>query len=253
MLQKSLKNPAKALRYLVNRVLAVCGHKDFRKFIVLSRSRTGSNLLLSYLNSHPRVFAKGEIFQQLRGRDCKKILASVFNRQPRHIQAAGFKIFYYHPLDDKQSRVWQELLAVPGLHVIHLQRRNILKTLVSRKIADAHQVWQSRSAQRAAVKTPIVFSTVEELERGFIETRRWEADAERMFAGRMLHTVFYEDLVADPQGTFRKVTDFLGLVYKTPRSRLKKQNPPGLQSVLENYDELKAAFSGSDWGPFFEE
>jgi len=253
MLQKSLKNPAKALTYLVNRVLAVCGHKDFRKFIVLSRSRTGSNLLLSYLNSHPGVFAKGEIFQQLRGRDHKKIMASVFNRQPRHIQAAGFKIFYYHPLDDKNSPVWRELLAVPELHVIHLRRRNILKTLVSRKIAEIEGSWKTASAKAAAKKPNAVFIGSEELRQGFFETREWEMKAERMFAGRPMLHLDYEYLIADPHGAFKQIADFLGLAYRPPRTRMKKQNPLAVNALLANYDELKTAFSGSEWAAFFSE
>ncbi|MGB9498505.1 MAG: hypothetical protein ACKVE4_01885 [Dissulfuribacterales bacterium] len=32
------------------------GHTNFRRFIVLSRSRTGSNLLISFLNSHPKYY-----------------------------------------------------------------------------------------------------------------------------------------------------------------------------------------------------
>jgi len=253
MLKKCLKNPAKAWRYLANRVLAVFGHEDFIKFIVLGRSRTGSNLLLSFLNSHSGVFAKGEIFQKLRGRDRKKILASVFNRQPRHIKAAGFKIFYYHPLDGENDLLWRELLDVPGLHVIHLKRRNILNTLVSRKIADAHNAWQITSGLKMAEKPQAVLMDREELKRGFMKTREWEANAERMFVGHKLHTIYYEDLDADPLGTFKRVIDFLGLVYQPPRSKLKKQNTQGLKERIINYDELKDAFSGSNWAPFFEE
>jgi LPS sulfotransferase NodH len=253
IIRKCLKNPARACTYLAYRLLAVFGRTDFKKFILLARSRTGSNLLLSYLNSHPRIFARGEICQNLRGRGCKKILASVFNRQPGHIQAAGFKLFYYHPLDATNSPLWQELLSMPDLHVIHLKRRNILKTLVSRKIAARQHVWQRASVRSRSEKSPAVRIGSAELQLGFLQTREWEVNAERMFAGHKLLNLYYEDLVADPQGTFRHVTDFLGLAYRSPRSRLKKQNPASIKELLANYDELKTVFSGSDWASFFEE
>jgi len=142
---------------------------------------------------------------------------------------------------------------MPDLHVIHLKRRNILKTLVSRKIAVAQRVWQRVSVRSRPEKSPAVRINSAELQRGFLQTREWEVNAERMFAGHRLLNLYYEDLAADPQGEFRRVTDFLGLAYRPPRSRLKKQNPSSIRELLANYDELKTVFSGSDWASFFEE
>lgn len=253
-LQKSLKNPGKALRYLAYRVLAVfLGHRDYRKFIVLARSRTGSNLLLSYLNSHPRIFAQGEVFQKLHGRDPKKILASVFGRQPRYIRAVGFKIFYYHPLDGENCPLWQELAGMSDLGVIHLKRRNIMKTLLSRKMAARDHAWQCVSTPEPAEKKPAFAIDSEELRQGFVRTREWETNAGKMFAAHRLIDLYYEDLVADPQAAFKRVTDFLGLPYRLPKSKLRKQNLLSLREMLINYDQLQAEFSGSEWESFFDE
>src|SRR3546814_8552873 len=65
-----------ALRSLGFRLRSAVGHTGFTKFIVLSRSRTGSNMLVSLLDSHPRVAAEGEIVARLDGRDARKRLAS---------------------------------------------------------------------------------------------------------------------------------------------------------------------------------
>mgnify|MGYP006437466411 CR=1 FL=1 len=58
VLSQSIKNSKK-------RVLSIFDHENFTKFIVLSRSRTGSNLLISMLNSHPNISAEGEKFSRL--------------------------------------------------------------------------------------------------------------------------------------------------------------------------------------------
>ena len=50
-------------------LLAPFGHEDYVPFIVLTRSRTGSNLLVSFLNGHPDIFCEGEIFARMAGRD----------------------------------------------------------------------------------------------------------------------------------------------------------------------------------------
>ncbi|WP_280564143.1 hypothetical protein [Chromohalobacter sp. 48-RD10] len=97
---KAFRNPKKAIRVVRYKGASVIGDNRYRKFIVLTRSRTGSNLLVSLLNSHPNISADGEIFSKLNGRDYKRIISNAFSRQPRYIKAKGFKIFYYHPQDD---------------------------------------------------------------------------------------------------------------------------------------------------------
>src|SRR3546814_732374 len=63
-----VQTPVRALRSLGFRLRSAVGHTGFTKFIVLSRSRTGSNMLVSLLDSHPRVVAEGEIVARLDGR-----------------------------------------------------------------------------------------------------------------------------------------------------------------------------------------
>lgn len=141
---KGIRHPNKALRALTYRVLCNFGSYDYKRFIVVTRSRTGSNLLISFLSSHPNVRAQWEIFNKLNGRSYKDILTSAFDKQPYYIRASGFKIFYYHP-EDAQDReypdIWQSLRNMKDLKIIHLKRRNILRTLISRKIAEYDNIY----------------------------------------------------------------------------------------------------------------
>lgn len=230
------------------------GHTNFRRFIVLSRSRTGSNMLISFLNSHSNVHAEGEIFNRLNGRNHKEIFAKVYAQQRLHIKAKGFKIFYYHPLDDTSNDVWDDLIKLDVLWVIHLKRRNILRTLISRKIAELQDVWtvsSDKSCDNGRNKT-ITF-TVEELDNGFKQTKEWENSGDRMFKKYPLISVYYEDLVNDPEGIFGNITDFLGIKNEPPKTILRKQNAEKLSDLVTNYSELKKAFSGTQWQEFFEE
>ena len=141
-ISRIVRNPMNVLDSIVRMVsFRIFDHTNYRRFIVLSRSRTGSSLLISYLHSHPNVTAQGEIFARLDGRKAGVMLSNVFCKQPLYIKASGFKIFYYHPVDDDTREIWPLLVKAKDLHVIHLKRRNILRTLISRKIAELQDSW----------------------------------------------------------------------------------------------------------------
>lgn len=203
-------------RALGSRVLAALGRTRFCRFVVLSRSRTGSNLLVAF-------------------------------------KARGFKLFYYHPLDGGGDALWRDLAAMRDLHVIHLRRRNILRTLVSREIAAAQKVWRQTQPGATASGDKTVAFAADELAQRFLETRAMERHGEEAFRGHPILPVDYEDLVADPAGTFRAVTAFLGVPARAPRAGLVKQHTEPLQQLVKNYDELKRAFAGTEWEAFFSE
>ena len=252
--RKGIKNPEKALAMVSHKRLSAVGNNQYRRYIVLSRSRTGSNLLISLLNSHPHIHTEGEIFSKLSGRNYKEVLAMAFSKQPYYVKAKGFKIFYYHPQDDSCG-IWDELQSLDDLYVIHLKRRNILRTLLSRKIAGIQDVWSVRSDRHLnSCREQISVSfTVDELNAGFKRTREWEKVGDNTFRNHPLLSVDYEELVNDRMTAFRKVTEFLGVQYTQPKTELKKQNNRSMREMITNYDELKSAFAETEWGPFFED
>jgi len=254
MFKKAIQNPNQTLKTLKYRALKSFKYSGFRRFIVLSRSRTGSNLLISFLNSHPNISAEGEIFSELNGRNYKDVLATAFAAQSYQTRAKGFKIFYYHPQDDESGDLWVDLVNMENLYVIHLKRRNILRVLVSRKIAESQDLWEvTDSTVRDSHSEKCIRMTVEELASGFQQTNAWEKAGDDMFGERPLMTVYYEELVDRPETSYRKIADFLGVRFMPPQTSLKKQNPEKLCDLLTNYEELKNAFTGTEWQSFFEE
>ena len=253
MIIKAIRRSSKAIRVLDYELHSIFGHLNFRRFIVLTRSRTGSNLLISLLESHPNIRADGEIFMELNGRDYTDSLAKVFAKQPYYIRARGFKIFYYHPRDDASCGLWNDLVNLDDLCVIHLKRRNILRTLISQKIAASQDVWLATSPSHHNGENKAVTFTVEQLKKGFRRTRKFEEDGDARFRKHPLMSVYYEDLIDDTEAVFREVSDFLGVQYLPPKTNLRRQNPESINDLLENYDQLKSAFYGTEWQPFFDE
>ncbi|MCC2606094.1 sulfotransferase domain-containing protein [Planctobacterium marinum] len=256
ILKKAIKQPKKAARVLHHRILQrVNGQSQFKKVIVIGRARTGSNLLLSYLNSHPAIHMEGEIFAHQRHKTEQQILKMVFNKQPQGIEAAGFKIFYHHPMDNKeQSKIWDILKADPSIHVIQLQRTNMLRMHISRKIAMQSDVWTaSKKSEVDKVKVKTISFTKAELEEGFNKTKNWEANAQVDFANHPMLQIEYEKMISNPEQEFRRLTDFLRVEAMAPETKLRKQNPESLSNLIENYAELKAAFADTEWAVFFDE
>ncbi|MCB0163914.1 MAG: hypothetical protein KDI79_06805 [Anaerolineae bacterium] len=253
-LQKAINNPRDAVEYLNRQLFKVVGHRAYKKFIVLGRIRTGSSLLISYLNSHPNIYALGEIFQTLNGRDYQAILDKMFSRQPYKIKAAGFKIFYRQPWDDDQKAIWTDLISDTDIYILHLKRKNILRNLVSQRIAKKTGIWETFDDRRfKGVSKRQVKFTFEELIAGFETIRNLENEFDEKFSDHPKIVLYYEDLVKSPDEEFSSITDFLDLDYFAPKTQYLKQNPENLSQLIRNYDELKSRFSNTEWSGFFED
>jgi LPS sulfotransferase NodH len=256
LIKRAIREPEKVLSVVLHNLLATVGHCHYRRFIVLSRDRTGSNMLVQMLNSHPNIAADYEIFGKLHGKSEQNILDKSFTKQPFYIKAKGFKIFYYHPQDGDPETVWSLLQPMKDLYVVHLKRRNMLRTLVSSRVAYTTGVYGVRSEKEDAEYRkklkPIIYDA-ENLREHFQQTRAWEKSGEEMFRNHPMISVDYEDLVSQRDQTFQKVTDFLGVDYRRPKTDFKKQITQKLQDVLENYGQLKTEFIRTEWEWFFDE
>ena len=95
------------IKYLMRALFTGCtGKRDYTRFIILTRSRTGSSYLVDLLDSHPDIECKGEEFSKLKSASPSLILSGLFPRRSHLIH--GFKIFYYHPLDS-DINIWELL------------------------------------------------------------------------------------------------------------------------------------------------
>lgn len=239
------------------------GHLDYTKFIVLCRSRVGSNLLLSYLNSHPNIVAHNELFGTAIGEEAKQKIAEnsiayvkdvAFGVYDKKIRAAGFKIFYYHAREDNTKQVWEYLQSNKDLRIIHLKRENLLRSYLSKKIATKTKKWeQVGKINSIDIGKKTVNLTKEECLKVFETTKTWELEGSHFFAEHGICEVSYERLVKNRDAVLSEIQKFLGVDKFELSAYLTKQNPEPLSALIKDYDELKAEFEGSEWEYLFEE
>ena len=253
------------------------------RFMILSGPRTGSTLLQSALSSSPEITCFGEIFNHqldkidyrteeyestivdmdLRATNPGEFLRKrIFTDPVTPIRATGFKFHYDHIWGFPGLR--QALEEDRGLAVIHLRRRNVLRVLVSSKIAEETGVYFQSAGTRSGLQAKIVQTLrgavrltrptqdkvrvkPEEVRQANLESDLTAQHWERIFEGHDLLKLTYEDLVPDPKDEFDRILSFLGVTPADLEVTTARQNPEPLEDLISNYDELRTAFQGTDY------
>lgn len=245
-------------------------NSGYTRFIILGRSRTGSNFLRGLLASRADVIVLGEIlknpeniewglngFPQARNaaavyrEDPAAFLSDhVFRSLPTSVNALGFKLFYYHSRQDDRKSAWHHLKLDKSIRVIHIKRNNILHTFLSWTRANENGRWVAR-AKPDSESEPVTL-TYEDCLHEFESTRKWEQEADEFFSDHSLLSINYEDLAADYQKTMVRIQKFLGIPYAQVKPQTYKQSRLPLDQAITNFHELKDRFQGSTWEEFFE-
>jgi len=252
-LKASLKRAARlTLIGLRNGFYRLFGHKDYQKFIIITRSRTGSNLLISLLDSHPNIEAYGEMFNRLHGRASQRVWNGVFGFKSKSIQLVGFKIFYYHPLDADDNWVWDRVYNDISIPIIHLTRTNLLRTYLSRQIADKTHVWRDEKGNKAVdTEDKRVTLDPDECKAEFIKTEKWVKEADACIVGHRVLQVTYEELTGDGQeACLNRIQEFLKVNPLKLSSGMNRQNAEDIEKLVLNYDELARSLKGTEWERF---
>lgn len=209
------------------------------RFIILGRSRTGSSFLVSLLNSSPQIACEGETLRRIGDdREDDRFRWVYRDREPQ-VKAAGFKFFYYHPIDRPGSPAWEMLRSWIDIRVIHLKRRNIARSIVSREIALKEGFWAMRKGdpdRSRPVEQRKVRLTRDYLDRQIAATTRRMERCDRLRHTHAYMEVWYEHLARDPQGQCDRVAQFLELDRWEASSDYRRQNPEPLEQLLEIVD-----------------
>jgi LPS sulfotransferase NodH len=178
----------------------------------------------------------------------------VFGRRACFLKACGFKYFYFHPYDGDETEVHPYLKSLPNFYIIHLKRRNKLRTMVSELIARRNRIWHTREAEGLrAVDEKRVVVDPEQATIDFERIQKYEDWAEEYFESVPMITLYYEDLVADVQGTFSKICELFEVREAPIKTYLLRQNPEPLQDLVINYDTLVAYLRRTKWESSVEE
>ncbi len=240
------------------------------RFVIIASERTGSNLLLSLLNSHPSIRTKGEVIGESRLRQkeihaqiltcgCCRYIRNCF-KQHNLEQAVGTKILY-HQFRKWYANRWQieglnqALECLRGdtqIKIIHLKRRNRLKTMASGIIALQTKKYvktiSNEKEQEMQIELP-----KEKCEEFFGKIGEVEQEFDGYFQGHDKIEVYYEDLVSNNESVHEKILDFLGVNRLDLKAKTLKQRKKPLSETIRNYGELKSYFSATIWEPFFED
>ncbi len=219
--------------------VSLFGHRTYRRFAILGHARTGSNYLLAGLRSLKSVRMEGEIFaghSREIGKDFDPILSMFFQKERRRIKASGFKLFYYHLTQAE----WDKFLSHPEFAVIHLTRRNRLRTIVSLDIAMTTDRWASPDGNIAEPAGKSVSLDTSKLIERLEQIERYENITRERFKGRQILEVTYEELVGNPREVFQRVSGFLGVGdIDVGKIELTRQNPEGLRELIGNYTDVQ--------------
>lgn len=228
-------------------------HTKYTRFAVVGHARTGSNLLLDVFRSSLEVEMLHEIFSadnRVIGQGFQENINRLYVGYPRCVRAVGCKIFYNHLTDQE----WSEFEQRREFKIIHLMRRNRLRTLVSLAIAFKTDIWlQTNFRTKVPLEKKRVYLEPEALFTQFMQIEKWEAQARARFAQRDVLEIYYEDLVGNFDAIASKAVTFVGATRWNPkRIGYRKQNPEPLDQLISNFPEVSGALKNTPFERYLE-
>lgn len=249
---------------------------DQQRFVVTCAARTGSSMLLLFLQSHPNVCAHGEVLApngplnyyginyRLGDVPLERILMSIRDQDPVAFLhdfvwqsgsrlASGFKGKYEELLLPQYARVLETLALDKSIKVVHLRRDDLLARFLSQYIAiNVHGFFQIVDGQGRRPENTVVRLDPAECEADFRRTESRQDRFRAIFSKHETLEITYEELAADPATILAAVQEHIGVPGRsdlsTPSKRL-SQRP--LHETIENFDELSRHFADTPFSRFF--
>lgn len=256
----------------------IANHDNYQKFIILSSGRSGSNFLVSLLQSHTKIRVYNEVFHfhnpvwGYSGMDYKNsaerlavrnknltqyVEQELYGQYPKNIEAVGFKLLYLHMEKNKEVEQWrQEILKsihnFDNIKIIHLQRNNLLKACLSSAIAIRDNRWIVNNKNNLKDIEPIELSS-EQCLRYFEEVQSHKNKYTNLLNGYPMIDIYYEDLSINSNDVTKQIQNFLGIEVQELKTATKKIIQSPLSSQINNYYELKEKFINTPYEEYFTE
>ena len=224
------------------------------KFVVFAQGRTGSELLVSLLNNHPRIHCEGELLNAKLNTKIVFPQLYVQGRRAKYPEKAyGFKVKIYQLTEDQHTdpQIFMHGLQSKGWKVIYLQRENLLRNSISCILGFQRNKWHDRSKNPLKEQkfTMACDRLLYELERRDIYT---EKEAEILERIDHIKIVYERDLLGgeNHQNTCDRLFAYLGLPSVGVRAKLKKTTSNRLSDFIENYEEIESAIAQTKYAKY---
>jgi len=232
-----------------------------KRFVIFAAPRTGSNLLCTLLNSHPRILCHHEVFNP-RGifyaidrRDGSFDLGSMVERDRapadfldrlwRETEGAthvGFKM-----TRGQQEDILRLVLNDDTVQKIVLSRTNRIRTYLSHLIAEYTDQWEVYDETELVGDMPRFNIDAGELEAHAQINAAFYADLKSVLAssGQSWLEVLYQDLMS--RTTHERLLAYLGADSATLEAGSIRQNGRDLEALIDNFDELATTLEATDF------
>jgi len=220
---------------------------DTQFFAIVCEGRTGSNMLVDLLGSHPQIECAAELYHPVAG--TFKNYPGISHREfldrrtyTTSLPVRGFKM----PIN------W--ILEHPGIvaefradnyKIIRLDRANKFEQFLSVKLATLNSNWCSNSAYENQTLRVDPWEWLSFL--GARHALHWATD---MICGRMeTYQITYEQLLdAESQSSLLR---FLGAEARPLKTVKVRMRTKPIHEIVENYSDLVAFFAGSPYALWF--
>ena len=228
---------------------------SIRRFFILCQQRTGSSLLMTYLNSIPQVSCAAEVLSRIEPHGIRRwwISKKIIFRHVRYVlnyrcqEVQGAKIFFVD-LAALKLPLEEFIREFPEAQWIVLYRKDILAQLLSKKIALQTDTWSRYENSSPVPDIQITLRTDEALKyRDWVKTC-YQTALENPFLRKQSLWISYEELVKNPQALFDgKIFPFLKLAKHPVQTALIKQNLRSPSEVIANYHEVRDVIEHTDF------
>jgi len=236
-------------------------------FVIVSHQRGGSHMLMSLLNSHPKVHCNTDFYSN-----------DIYAHNKEWVYRVGFKTSrpYFHsgeghfPEGKKPEVVGFLMKIKTGLHkelhkkkikIILVHRENYLALLLSKKISLLVGCYGGRDgsplkeAYGAREKMDPLEISIEDAEAWFKKYSTEISEVRTCLLGTDWIEVSYESLLTDVQTIMAQIHRHLGvpqdIATHTPGRGEEKLDKRLLSKAIANYNELKQHFAGTEYEWFF--
>ena len=244
-----------------------------KKFVVVGVQRSGTTLVTTLLDSHPDVFCAGELFKMrpargkvdVRDGGYRRYISSAvhlklvdrvarahlvrayldrFFDRPGY-DAIGFKLMRNHLYRGQFPSAIRYLVREQS-SVIHIVRENVLKTHVSRLMAQRTGTFHGTSGRdggRNAIEVP-----TNDLVRKLSRIAEQNSELRQIFEGSMPYLACtYERLIADQENENDRILGFLGLRGTRLKTPLVKLTSDNLSNIVTNLDAVQRSLHGTEF------